>query len=71
MAQVESSSLLKEDGEKEMRELKFTDLVDVSNNSKITQNVFEAIDKKLTEQEKDDFRLWLSCMTYYGQLNKK
>jgi hypothetical protein len=54
-----------------MRELKFTDLVDVSNNSKITQNVFEAIDKKLTEQEKDDFRLWLSCMNYYGQLNKK
>ena len=45
-----------------MYSLELSNLVEVSNNSKITNIVLETLNEKLSDEEKRDFEIWLRCV---------
>jgi hypothetical protein len=53
-----------------MEQFNASQLITVSNDSKITRDIFETLNSKLTVKEKEDFQMWLRLINYHKQFSK-
>ena len=47
-----------------------SDLISVSNDSRVTREVVGILNSKLTDKEKEDFQIWLRLINYNEQFGK-
>lgn len=52
-------------------DIQLSELVKVSNHSKITETVLKTLNEKLTVVEKSEFLMWLKLINYHNQYGKK